>query len=511
MTQEEAPIVIGEEALAEVVELTRQLVSFQTVAAIAEPADNEAFLVMSQWLAEWSAEHGLEFHIIGEHDAYEIVLAGSSEAPDRSVVMVGHCDVVPVNDPPAFTEPDFVPQGWDRPPFLAELSEGALWGRGTEDDKGPIAAAMVVLAALAEAGVVPEHDVVIAMGTGEEHSWGGMRRYVAQAPPYEYAISIDAEFPVVVGESGFVAWGLKTPLVGRGEAGERATAVDVHGGLFLTQVPDHATLTVSSATESSEELAERANAAAERIIAALEPDVTERVRFEVTVGPDNSNVTIEAHGQSIHASTPEDGINAFWLLAPLGRELDLAPGGIRTMLDIIEGSFLGDHYGVGLGIAVEDEFMGRLSVAPTKLWVERGQVVLRINLRRPRGQTSEEFRTALRGAVSRLEARYGAPIREAGGIWIGEPHFVDPEGELTRTLMDIFRTSSGQADAAAISVRGSTYARLFSGAVSFGPALPGHPYTGHGSDEHIELEALRLQTEVLMEAVLRLSGVSSSG
>ncbi len=493
-------------AQSEVIELTQRLVSFQTVAAIAEPADNEAFIAMSRYLAVWSEMHGLLFRISGEHDAYEIILPGADRESQPVMSFIGHCDVVQVNDPPAFIETGTITEGWSVSPFAATLAEDRLWGRGTEDDKGPIAAAMVVMAMLQEAGFQPSADIVLAMGTGEEHAWAGMRRYAESIVMPRYPISIDSGFPVVIGESGFVAWGLTAPVETVVEISEpRPVVVELASGQFLTQVPDTARLVLRPTAETAQALSDRLREQAAAILASRhEENPDSVVEVSVVSSPTGEElVEVIARGRSTHSSRPEDGDNAMWLLAAVVKDVPLAPGGAAAILALIDQYFASDHYGERLGVAYSDEFMGQLSAAPTKLYVADGQVVLEVNMRRPRGQTSEAFTTALAESVQRIQQDF-PEVAQLEDIWVGEPHFVDPGSELVRGLVSVYRDVTGDMSAEAVSERGSTYARLFPGAVSFGPSLPGRVYRGHGADEFMFLDALALQTTVVLEAVLKL-------
>ena len=55
--------------------------------------------------------------------------------------MLGHLDVVPVGD------------GWTKPPFDCVIEDGKIYGRGTNDDKGPVLAALFAMRAIREAGI----------------------------------------------------------------------------------------------------------------------------------------------------------------------------------------------------------------------------------------------------------------------------------------------------------------------------------------------------------------------
>lgn len=81
---------------------------------------------------------------------------------DRPVLIVnGHLDVVPVHRP-----------GWTHDPFAGELEDGRLYGRGTSDMKGGIAAAVEGLAALLRSGREPACDVAFHLVADEERGGG---------------------------------------------------------------------------------------------------------------------------------------------------------------------------------------------------------------------------------------------------------------------------------------------------------------------------------------------------
>lgn len=86
-------------------------------------------------------------------------ISGSDpQAP--SLMIQGHCDVVSVGS------------NWTIDPFGAQRKNGAIYGRGTVDMKGGMAAALGALAALRSAGIRLRGDVLIASVVDEEA--GGM-------------------------------------------------------------------------------------------------------------------------------------------------------------------------------------------------------------------------------------------------------------------------------------------------------------------------------------------------
>lgn len=484
------------------VELTSRLVGFQTIAAIAPIPTHPQFTAMGSYLAQWARQAGLQFRVVGEHDAWEVTLPGRN--PGRQLALITHCDVVPVNDPPVLIDAAAVPAGWTTAPFQAVVKDGRLYGRGTEDDKAPIAATLLALRELRAAGLVPEKDVTLVIGTAEEDKWEGMRRYASSAPKAAYTVSLDADYPVVVAQSGFVSWGIRAPIGQVPRAGRAPWIRELHGGLFLTQVPDLAWMILEPRGETLKRLRERMDKSVSEELQQRGRNGQGSYSIDVAeIGPEPAALKLTVHGTSVHASVAEQGQNALWPLASIAMKIGVAQGGAQSILATLEGEFDGDHHGERLGIAYEDPFMGKLLVAPTTLRMQDGFVSLGVNMRRPRGKTSDRFKGLLQSAIELVRKRHGASLQQASDLWVGEPHAVEPSSDTVSRLMQIFEDLTGQKQKPR-ALRGGTYARLFEGAVDFGPGMIGRPYTGHGADEFIALDALDLSVRAAGELTLRL-------
>lgn len=87
-------------------------------------------------------------------------------------VLLAHYDVVPAT-----------PEGWEHPPFGAELTghgkQRLLWARGTLDDKGAVVAILEAVEALLADGFTPERDVYLSFGHDEETVGSGAQAIVA--------------------------------------------------------------------------------------------------------------------------------------------------------------------------------------------------------------------------------------------------------------------------------------------------------------------------------------------
>lgn len=481
-------------APAEAEALTGQLVAFPTVSARKNPADDPAFVAMAAHLQAWSQAEGFEFEATPDNGAWVV----STHHGEPSLAFVMHADVVPIDaegDEPVAQ--GSLPTGWTHAPFEMHVTEDRLYGRGTEDDKGPIAAVLVTLRTLRRFGLLPQGQVQAIMGTGEESDWSGMKAFVASRKQAPHVISLDASYPVVIAESGFVAWSLHVPVTSQKRNETCIVADAVEAGQFLTQVPGDGRLLM----QKQPGLAQAAETAAKAALVALNDP---RLSFEVE--DKDKTVELRVKGDAVHSSEADNGANAMWLLAKAGAQLDLCPGAIRSTLGLIDTHLVSDHWGRRLQLAYEHPVMGKLLVVPTVLRSDASQVTLRINMRRPAGLDSAAFSTKLDTALKRMQMDVPALVEATKeGRYVGEPALVDPDSELVTTLMQIYREASGDSQAQPQSIRGGTYARLFEGAVSFGPNIPGRTYRGHAPDEYLEKQALQLMLTTSLEAVLRLA------
>jgi acetylornithine deacetylase/succinyl-diaminopimelate desuccinylase family protein len=107
------------------------------------------------------------------------VLAGAGSRP--GLLLLGHTDVVPVG------------HGWTVPPFGGVVRDGRLYGRGSADMKGGLAACVVAMSALQRAGVALSGPVELAAVVDEEETGKGVRAYLKDGDRSAFAGCIVAE------------------------------------------------------------------------------------------------------------------------------------------------------------------------------------------------------------------------------------------------------------------------------------------------------------------------------
>ncbi|AKU16311.1 M20 family metallopeptidase [Luteipulveratus mongoliensis] len=195
----------------EVVRLTQRLVQ----AVGQNPPGEEAETVAA--LVAICRELGLDVSTspaAPDRDNVHALTTGHDNGP--GLLLLGHTDVVPLGD------------DWTVDPFGGLLRDGRVYGRGTTDMKGGLAAAVVAMAAVQRAtqaaGVRLTGPIELAATVDEESTGIGVRHVVAQPQPRDYLGCITAE-----------PTDLQTIVAARGDAYVRIT---VHGVAAHAGRPD---------------------------------------------------------------------------------------------------------------------------------------------------------------------------------------------------------------------------------------------------------------------------------
>lgn len=136
----------------------------------------------AQVLAAEAGRLGLRYRIVDvtpDRPNVSIVADGGSEP---GLLLLGHTDVVPIGD------------GWTVSPTGGEIRGGRLYGRGSTDMKGGLAAALVAMAAIQRAGVWLRGPIELAAVVDEEENGLGARALIAEraadpaAPAYRACV-----------------------------------------------------------------------------------------------------------------------------------------------------------------------------------------------------------------------------------------------------------------------------------------------------------------------------------
>lgn len=127
---------------------------------------------------------------IEDHDGYAIS-ATLGDAKEH-IGILGHLDIVGINDP----------EQWLSDPFKVDIRDGQMYGRGVNDDKGPLMAALYAAKIVFDSVPNLDRSIKVIAGGAEETTWECMDYYFKHNPQPECGFSPDGNFPIVNGEMG---------------------------------------------------------------------------------------------------------------------------------------------------------------------------------------------------------------------------------------------------------------------------------------------------------------------
>ena len=307
------------------------------------------------------------------------------------VGVLGHLDVVPPGNWRTGTPDRLIRLRW----------MGTLYDRGTQDDKGPLLAALFAVKALMDAGVKFNKRVRFIFGTDEETLWRCINRYKEKEELPGMGFSPDARFPLIFAEKGL----LQLHLEGANRSGLR-----IAGGSAFNAVPD----TMFYEGERQDDLARKLDA----------------LGFAYTRKPNG----IEIHGKAAHAMIPEEGINAIARLCIALRAIGIESKAVDFIAqEIGEDPNATRHFWRVRRRAVRQAQVQRGHDRSRR----RGAALHRLPHPGHRGQ-----REIVVAKLSAAAARYGLEYKEFD--WLA-PIYLPKDHFMIETLMRVYRQVSGDA------------------------------------------------------------------
>ena len=396
----------------------------------------------------------LGFDAVRDCDGYACdITLGTAE---ETIAVLGHLDVVPVGD------------GWTKDPFQCVIEDGKIYGRGTNDDKGPVLAALFAMRAIREAGIPLKKSIRMILGGDEESGMEDMEYYGEHFGIPDVGFSPDADFPLINTEKGMLGFFLRAPAAQSG-----LKILELYTGDRFNVIPGECTALV----EGGAELAEKVKAYAEKTGLPYTAEVTDR------------GVQLAAVGIPGHSAHPEGRRNAIGMMLLLLKELG-AEGPVATLAETVGM----ESDGRSLGIACRDEVSGALTCNMGILHLENGAWFATLDCRCPISADLEKLRDT---AVSKLKGFETESNMKA-------PHHVPAESELVRGLLAAYEEESG-LKGEAMSTGGGTYAKELKQGVAFGALFPGEEDVAHQADEYEKIDSLMLAMKIYANALCRLA------
>lgn len=367
------------------------------------------------------------------------------------VGVLGHLDVVPAGKI----------DEWLTPPFQATIKDGKMYGRGTQDDKGPTLAALFATKALMNLGIAFHKRIRFIFGTDEETLWRCMNRYCELEEIPSMGFAPDSAFPLVYAEKGL----LQLHLEGKNE-----TNLILQAGNAFNAVPDTARYAGSKQQE---------------LKAALQ---------DLEFSFDTSEDEIVVLGKAVHAQVAEKGINAInRLLIGLKRV-----GYTSKTIEFVNELIKEDPFGLEIFGDCKDEVSGKLKFNIGKIELNEEFERLSIDIRIPVTADKQEIVKQL----SKTAKAYGLAYNEFDYL---KSIYLPKDSFLVNTLMNVYQEVTNDLVSEPISSGGATYARAMENFVAFGAIFPYQTKTEHQPNEHIELEEIFKAMLIYAKAIYELT------
>lgn len=367
---------------------------------------------------------------------------------EELIGILGHIDVIPIGDE----------SKWKFPPFSATEEDGYIYGRGTQDDKGPTIAAMYAVKALLDAGVKFGKRVRFIIGGDEENLWRCIAKYTENGEEIpSMGFTPDSSFPVTNAEKSLVQFYL------RGK-GSKEISLNISGA--LNAVPGVANYTGKLADKLSEKLDE--------------------LKFDYE--KDGESVTVI--GKRVHAASADKGVNAIERLCKALYEIGVEDGVVRFVAE------LSDSVGSKILPNCVDDVSGTLTLNLGELIINEKESKIGFDSRVPVKFTIED----LEDAVKEKAANYGLEFEEFDRL---KSLYVPADSELIKTLVSVYEQETG-LEGTPKSSGGATYAKALDNCVAFGAMFPFDEKTEHQENERVNIKNMIKATEIYALSVYRL-------
>ena len=388
-----------------------------------------------------------------------VITADSYDLPTRLDILA-HLDVVPAGDDWTVTEP-----------YNPVIKDGLLYGRGSCDDKGPAVAALYAIRAVKELNIPLKHNVRLILGSDEECGSSDVEYYYTKEKAAPMTITPDASWPLINIEKG----GISNEFTAEYEKTDKTPSlVSLKGGIKINVVPGKATAVVKGLKES---------------------DVKEITKkFE----EDGDNLNIKAIGVNAHASLPHMGKNAIQGLVTLLSKFPLADAPVNNYVKALNNIFpYGDYNGRTMGVDLKDDVSGETTVSFDILEITethfKGAYDCRASIVANDENTGKVMERKIR------EQGFTIPEKP-----MFEPHVVDGDSELVKTLLKCYEKGFGVTNAKPIAIGGGTYVHHVENGVAFGCEDPEIDNHMHGADEFMVVDMIVKSAKVFADAIVEL-------
>jgi succinyl-diaminopimelate desuccinylase len=389
---------------------------------------------------------------------------------DEYVAVLAHVDVVPEGD------------GWKYPPYGAQIHDGRIYGRGAIDDKGPAMSALYALKAVRDANLSLSKRVRVIFGSSEETGGPDVEHYLETEKAPATGFTPDANFPAIYAEKGIISLDLVKDLSTLQTGDVRI--VSIQSGTAYNIVPDRAVAEIIASDP-------------DQVASACSSFAAEK-GYNLTAKPGPGNVSITSVGKAAHGSTPYKGQNAAMQLFAFLATLDLPSSDMTDAVKFINASIGMETDGESLGLAMEDEPSGNLTLNVGLVNATLERMTLGLNIRYPVTFTFDDVMGRLNQTLE------GTGFRVEISSQVQSPLYYPKDSPLIVTLTRVYAEQTGRNESA-IAIGGGTYAKEMPNIVASGPMMPDQEEVEHQANEYIAIDHLVNVTKIYAQDIYELA------
>ena len=455
------------------------------------PHESPQIIEFGKLVQKMAGDFGLAYRNV-DNRIFEVSLKGKGS---EEFGILTHADVVP-----AVLSEWMLDDGTRLDPFTMTRVGDYLYGRGTIDDKGSIAAVLYAMKAVKDSGLPIDRSIRLMIETTEETGGDAMVYYRTKTQLPAYNIVLDSKYPAVVAEKGSGA--LKVFFPAETTDGTTTAIATMSGAASANAISQTAMATFKGGDLAA--VAAKLEAARPAFLQKYEG---QGGKFAIDISRGADSIELKVTGVSAHGSRPEEGVNPLPRLALFLQEsgISLADNHYLKAAKYIDALYGTGYFGEKMGLGYKDDFMGPLTFSPNLVRMgSDGKLEVTVNVRMPRGRTPDELKTQVTAKVNDWAATNKAKveINYDQGNWMAR----DPKGAWLSTLLDIYGSTTG-LEAKPVPTAGSTTAKLMPNAINFGPAMPGKKYTAHNAKEYKEVPDLDADMQMFTEMLVRIGNL----
>lgn len=373
---------------------------------------------------------------------------------DKTVGVVGHLDVVPTGD------------NWKTDPFSLTLKDGYLYGRGTSDDKGAVAASLIALKIIKDLNIKLNKKVRLIVGCNEETGSLCMKHYMEKEGPFDLGFTPDADFPCINGEKG---------IIHATFTHYKTSIIDINGGIATNVVPDKCTLKIKDNSFDID----------------LFKKYLDENGLSYKIENNDHILDITVFGKSSHASLPNEGINEI----------------THTLFALykanFEDPFVKEYYKIfdlennrsKLKINLEDDY-SKLTLVNSTIKLENNKIIGTVDIRVSITIDNKVVIDRLVNIDSKI--KFNIDMEDSA-------LYYPADSELVKKLMKAYQDVTHDYEAKPKVIGGGTYAKSLKNCIAFGCEFVPNKNNIHDANERVSLEELLKQVELYIHAIIELA------